>query len=100
MKLEGIMDYVLIGASAFSGLIGFFYALYQFAILGSDHEFECVTNLSDFHPYAYQNSTELDEYVSHPGSYNVTHQFNTIILYGFISNLIAVAYFVFRLLTP
>lgn len=47
------MDYVLIGASVFSGILGLVYSLYQFSIIGSDHEFECLTNNVDFHPYVY-----------------------------------------------
>ena len=57
---KGIMDYVLIGASGYAGMLGFVYTLYQFAIIGSDQEFECVTNYADFHPYVYQNQTDLD----------------------------------------
>ena len=53
--MNSIIDFALIGASACSGILGFVYILYQFAIIGSDHEFDCVTNQSDFHPYIYQN---------------------------------------------
>ena len=55
LKIDSITDIILIVASAFSGILGFVYALYQFAIIGSDHEFDCVSNQYDFHPYVYQN---------------------------------------------
>ena len=71
--MNNIIDYVLVGASAFSGLLGFVYSLYQFGIIGSDQEFDCISNQFDFHPYVYQNQTDSDEFVSHPGSSNVTH---------------------------
>ena len=73
------------------------YGLFAFGAIGSHNTLKCVANAVDFHPYAYQNQTDLDIYMASPGSVDVTSAFRTIILYGFISNCIITGYLIFKM---
>ena len=48
------------------------YGLYAFHATGSSYEKRCLANAVDFHPYAYQNQSDLDVFMNMPGSQDVS----------------------------
>ena len=77
--------------------VGTVYALYTFGVLGSSHNKYCLANQVDYHPYAYSNQVEMVNYMKLAGAENVTSKFDTVIRYGFFSNLIFLIFQIWKM---
>ena len=55
-----------------------------------------MTNSVEFHPIDYNTTEELDDLIA-PDAINVTEQFGTVLMYGFISNCIYLFYLIFMI---
>ena len=63
------------------------YGLFLTGHLGDSYEKFCLANEVKYFPYNYKNQEEMMDYLSKPGSVNMTARFDFLILFGFISNL-------------
>ena len=88
-------------AGCFSLLISIIatYVYYSYAItlpeISSDSH--CLTSQLELHPIPYVNEADKELLLSEPGTNDVTEQFNLVIRYGFVSNIIIMIWIVFQL---
>ena len=82
---------------AISFAVGTIYGLYTFGALGSPHEKHCLANQVDYVPSQYTNQAEFVAFLSKPGAEDVTKKFDTVIMYGFISNLLYILFNIYKL---
>ena len=72
--------------------VGTVYGMYTFGALGSAHTKYCLSNQIDYHPYLYTDQEDMMNFLAKKGSENVTSKFDSVILYGFISNTLFVLF--------
>jgi len=56
-------------------IMGIIYGLYAFEAMGSGSEKICAANPAQYHPLNYKSQSELNNYLTRPGSINVTSRF-------------------------
>ena len=75
------------------------YASFVFASSGhKELEIVCLSNNYDFHPIPYEDEEELETLKESDWAINMTEKFQTVLMYGFISNTIYLCYLIFRAL--
>lgn len=77
--------------------VGTVYGLYAFGVLGSGNTKYCLANQVDYHPYPYKSQKDMMEFLDQLGTVNVTDRFDTVIRFGFISNLIFLVYQIYKM---
>ena len=77
--------------------VGTVYGLYTFGALGSPHTKYCVANQIDYHPYLYSDQEDMVNFLAKKGSENVTSKFDSVILFGFISNTLFVLFQIYKM---
>ena len=78
--------------------MGLVYALFTFGAVGNTNKI-CAANNVEFNPYPYQNQSDLEQFLLRPGNENVSSRFNSVILFGFISNTIIAAFLILKIIT-
>ena len=73
-----------------------FYGLYTVGILGTSSDKHCLTNYADFFPYPYQDKSEYDKFMKHPGAVDMTQRFWQLMLFGLTANVIFVSHLLFE----
>lgn len=68
--------------------VGTLYGLHTFGYMGSSHDKHCLANQVDYHPYIYKNQEEMMKFLDSTGAENVTDKFDSVILYGFLANML------------
>ena len=82
---------------AISLAVGTVYGLYTFGAIGSSHLKYCLSSQSSYYPYDYHLQSEMMAFLAVNGNENVTSKFDTIIQYGFISNLIFIMFQIYKM---
>ena len=77
--------------------VGTTYGLYVFGKLGSPHNKYCLANQVEYFPLKYTNQEEMVALLLLPGVENVSKKLDTVIFYGFISNLVFVLFEIHRM---
>ena len=62
--------------------------------MGNTNEYTCVTNYLDFTPFPYENEDDLKKYLTHPGALDVSSRYRTVMLFGFIANVLFICHMV------
>ena len=73
-KIDG--TYIMIFVSA---VLGAFYGMYHFGVMGSSNEYKCISTPFNYHPYPYKENPDVEkqlkEYLKYPGVIDVTGRF-------------------------
>ena len=72
----------------YSAIMALVYGFYTFGILGNNNTKKCVTNYVDFTPFPYSTTTELEAYMKHPGALDMSSRFHTVMMFGFVANIV------------
>ena len=73
------------------------YSLYAFGVLGSPHLKYCLANQVDYHPYPYQSQRDMMAFLARKGTENLTKKFETIIIFGFVSNALYICFQIYKM---